>query len=112
MNARFLQFDLTRSCIVVFSTCVALALVVATPALAYLGGFEPADGYTITPIPESSGPASQYIDVTYYNAGQNGANAGGGAAAPLAPDTGLWDLITQPGAFFRTAAKRASSWVP
>ena len=79
-------------------------------AKAYLGGFEPADGYTISPIPQSSttNPTSQYIDVTYYNAGQNGANAGGGSLAPLAPDTGLWKLLTQPGEFFRTAAKRSS----
>jgi hypothetical protein len=88
---------------------VAVALCFSTPAKAYLGGFEPADGYTISPVPQSgSNPFSQYIDVTYYNAGQNGVNAGGGALAAIAPDSGLWDLVSQAGAFFRTSAKRSS----
>jgi PEP-CTERM motif len=83
-------------------------LLCASPALAYLGGFEPADGYTISTIPQGSNPVSQYIDVTYYNAGQNGTNAGGGAIATIAPDSGLWKLLTQPGAFFRNSATRSS----
>jgi hypothetical protein len=83
-------------------------LFIATPALAYLGGFEPADGYTLSAIPQGSNPASLYSDVTYYNAGQHGANAGGGVPTTIAPDSGLWDLLTQPGAFFRNAATRAT----
>jgi hypothetical protein len=83
------------------------AVCAAAPVQAYLGGFEPADGYTIIGVPQSgSNPVSQYIDVTYYNAGQNGPNAGGGAMTALAPDAGLWDLLTEPGAFFRNSATR------
>ncbi len=84
------------------------AMCIATPANAYLGGFEPADGYTLSAIPQGSSPASLYSDVTYYNAGQSGANAGGGVPTVLAPDTGLWMLLTQPGAFFRNSATRSS----
>jgi hypothetical protein len=107
MHTRNSQFGLVRSWLVVFFALVAVTNY-ATSSHAYLGGFEPADGYTIGAIPQGSAPASQFIDVTYYNAGQNGANAGGGALAPLAPDNGLWDLISGPGAFFRTPAKRAT----
>lgn len=76
----------------------------ASPALAYLGSFEPADGYTITAIPGS--PGSPYIDVSYYNAGQFGANAGGGSATPIAPDSGLWDLKSEAGGYYATSAAR------
>ena len=52
--------------------CAVMLLVgSATPALAYLGSFTPNDGYHV-----QSGLV--YGDVSYYNAGQYGANAGGG----------------------------------
>jgi hypothetical protein len=116
MFARFIDYDSLSSqstsvCLravkrlAAFLAAIA-ALCLVTPVYAYLGGFEPADGYTISTIPQGSSPASQYVDVTYYNAGQNGANAGGGAVASIATDFGLWSLKTQPGAYFRTAAKR------
>lgn len=82
------------------SLCASLAL--STPALAYLGSFGPNDGYV-----------AQYGtvlgDVTYYNAGQNGANAGGGPLAPVPADTGLWSLQTpNSGGVFASAANRAA----
>jgi hypothetical protein len=85
------------------------AMCAASPALGYLGSFEPADGYILAPIPQSgSPPFSDYTDVTYYNAGQWGPNAGGGSAMAIAPDSGLWSLTTEAGAFFRTSAVRSS----
>jgi hypothetical protein len=90
-----------------FAALVA-ALVLTAPAHAYLGGFEPADGYILAPIPQGSNPASLYSDVTYYNAGQHGANAGGGGPVTVAPDSGLWDLLTPAGAFFRNVATRTT----
>ncbi len=83
------------------------AMLAASPAVAYLGGFEPADGYLLAPIPQTgSPPTSDYTDVTYYNAGQFGANAGAGSPMAIAPDSGLWSLLTDPGAFFRKQSIR------
>ncbi len=93
--------------------CAVLSVVVCVLAIssaeAYLGGFEPADGYLLGsgPILQSgANPPSPYTDVTYYNAGQFGANAGGGSSLSITPDSGLWDLVSTAGAFFRTPADR------
>lgn len=66
--------------------CAAvLGLSAASPALAWLGGFEPADGY--------QGFLNQ---VQIYNAGQYGANSGYMAMSPtpLPSNTGLWQAIS------------------
>ncbi|MBY0260860.1 MAG: hypothetical protein K2Q20_00850 [Phycisphaerales bacterium] len=68
--------------------CGAAALAVvacAGQANAYLGSFTPADGYLIT---------TPWVDVSYFNSGQFGANAGGGSVAYVAPDSGLWSVDT------------------
>ncbi len=82
---------------------VALATIgaYAAPAWAYLGSFNAADGYYV-----QSGSIAG--DVSHYNAGQSGANAGGGGLVALAPDTGLWDVTGQVGGYFATAANRAT----
>lgn len=55
------------------------------PALAYLGGFEPDDGY------------EDFLnDVATYNAGQYGANAGGGTYVNIPDNTGLWQKLQGP----------------
>jgi hypothetical protein len=89
--------------LILSATTIAFA---AGRAEAYLGGFEPADGYTINQIPGS--PPSDFIDVTYYNAGQWGANAGGGGTVPrpLNDPSNLWQLLTSPGAYFPNTATR------
>jgi hypothetical protein len=67
---------------VLLGVCGGVAtLAAASPASAYLGSFTPADGYQII---------QPWVDVSYYNSGQYGANAGGGLAAHVAPDSGLW----------------------
>lgn len=78
---------------------VGSLLCAVSPARAYLGSFEMSDGYYIA--------SPGWVDVTYYNAGQWGANAGGGASpTAIAPDSGLWSLNSQAGAFFPTTAAR------
>jgi hypothetical protein len=81
---------------------LALAVALAARANAYLGGFEPADGYQVQ---------SSFIggDVSYYNAGAHGPNAGGGALVHAAPNAGLWkiDSTSQPGGYFASQALRA-----
>lgn len=69
----------------VTSGCVLLgaAFGFAAPASAYLGSFTPSDGYLIV---------QPWVDVSYFNMGQFGANAGGGSVAPIAPDNGLWKV--------------------
>lgn len=89
-----------------YRTCVKPLVVgsllcAVSPAFAYLGSFELSDGYYL------ASPA--WVDVTYYNAGQWGANAGGGASpTAIAPDSGLWKLQSQAGAFFPTQAIRST----
>ncbi len=78
-------------------------LALASPAAANLGSFRPADGYLISGI----GPfPADWVDVSYYNAGAFGANAGGGSVGLIAPDSGRWSLLSQVGGFFSTAAAR------
>lgn len=72
-------------------------------AHAHLGSFAPADGYNIGVFWGSA----NWSDVTYYDAGQYGANAGGGAGPnSIVPDTGLWTLQSPVGGFFPSAAAR------
>lgn len=82
---------------------VALAAVAAfaAPASAYLGSFNAADGYYAQ---------SGFIagDVSYYNAGQSGANAGGGGLVAQAPDTGLWDVTGPVGGYFTNVTDRTN----
>jgi hypothetical protein len=78
-----------------------LVLSCAKFASAHLGSFTNADGY----YPQYG---TVLGDVTYSNAGANGANSGGGAAAAIAADSGLWKLQTSVGGVFGTAANRAA----
>lgn len=83
-------------------SAIAASFARPTTSHAYLGSFGPNDGYF-----------AQYGtvlgDVTYYNAGQNGINAGGGPAMPLPADTGLWSLQTpNAGGVFASAVNRAA----
>ena len=69
--------------------CISLSLLVAasaaTPCFAYLGGFEADDGY------------KPFLnDVVTYNAGQYGANAGGGVYVDIPDNTGLWVKLQGP----------------
>ncbi len=94
----------TRTLLLICSLCV-----LKTPAaFGYLGSFEPADGYTLSAIPGT--PPSVFTDVTYYNAGQSGANAGGGLPAQIPFNTGGWRLRSEPGAFYQTSAIR-NAWL-
>jgi hypothetical protein len=75
-----------------------------TTALARLGGFENADGYDINVFSGSL----NWSDVSYYNAGAYGPNAGGGSGpTSMAPNSGLWKIVSSPGGFYDTAANRA-----
>ncbi len=66
-------------------TLSALSLALTTSAHAYLGGFEAADGY------------EPFLnDVATFNAGQYGANAGGGAYINIPDNTGLWQKLQGP----------------
>ncbi len=66
-------------------TLLSLCFIAATSAFAYLGEFEPVDGYR--PF---------FDDVANYNAGAHGANAGGGLYTPIVPNTGLWKKLQGP----------------
>lgn len=72
-------------------------------AQAYLGSFAPNDGYQIV---------QPWVDVSYFNSGQNGVNAGGGAYGHVAPNSGLWKVV--PGAvggIYTSAAARTAALV-
>ncbi|MBX3387447.1 MAG: hypothetical protein KF768_12835 [Phycisphaeraceae bacterium] len=74
----------------------------AGAAHAYLGSCSPNDGYSLSMFVGSA----NWADVTYYNAGDFGPNAGGGSPNFIAPDSGKWTLLTSKGAFFPNAAAR------
>ncbi|MFO0831059.1 MAG: hypothetical protein U0637_04350 [Phycisphaerales bacterium] len=74
----------------------------ASAASAHLGSFGPNEGYTIS---QYTGP-NNWVDVSYYNAGQYGPASGGGSFNALAPNAGLWKLQSANGAFFPNAALR------
>lgn len=85
------------------SVISSVAIGLSAPAFANLGSFTPSDGYNIS-VP--SGSAS-WSDVSYYDAGGYGANAGGGSGPNLiAPDSGKWKLLSNNGGFFPTSAAR------
>ena len=84
--------------------CAAGACTLAgavSPASAYLGSFAPNDGYQII---------QQWVDVSYFNAGQNGINAGGGSMGHIAPDSGLWKVTPNyaGGIYTNWAARQAA----
>jgi hypothetical protein len=67
-----------------------------------LSSFESGQGYYL------ASPA--WVDVTYYNAGQYGPTAGNGPGPiPIVPDSGLWKVQSQVGAFFSTSAQRTAA---
>jgi hypothetical protein len=93
-----------RSLSIAPAWCAVMFLVgAATPAHAYLGSFAtPIDGYDV-----QSG--LHYGDVSYYNAGQYGANAGGGPGpTQIVADSGLWSVIGPAGGYFSNPVDRAS----
>lgn len=73
--------------------------VAATPVFAYLGSFRPIDGYDLY-------PATIWGDVSLYNAGQYGPNAGGGGYTQVNADTGLWKLQSNVGGYFDNPVDR------
>lgn len=86
--------------------CGVLTLVVclgvATPTQARLGSFVPADGYAV-----QSGDIRG--DVSYYNSGAHGANAGGGVGpTTIVADSGLWKVIGPAGGYFASPIDRAA----
>lgn len=87
----------------VYVPCVAGLLWAAAPASGWLGSFGPADGY-VNPVFSGN---YNWADVTYYNAGAFGPNAGGGPG-PLfiPPDSGRWRLVSNAGGFFSNSAMR------
>jgi len=79
-----------------------LLIAAATPTYAYLGSFTPQDGYHV-----QSGLV--YGDVSYYNAGQYGANAGGGGGpTQITANSGLWSVIGPAGGYFSNAVDRTN----
>src|SRR4051812_39456913 len=90
-----------------FLTILAAATVALTlnsESRAYLGGFEQADGYLFDIA--GNPPLYNWIDVADYDAGQSGANAGGGSPTPIALSSGLWKVNSQAGSFYPTIAQR------
>jgi hypothetical protein len=86
---------------------VAATMGFCSPAWAILNSFEYSDGYYLT--------SPGWVDVTYYDAGQFGVATGGsGSPTAIAPDSGLWSLNSQVGAFYATSAQRnaATSGAP
>jgi hypothetical protein len=79
-----------------------LMFAVASPASAYLGSFTPNDGYNIV---------QPWVDVTYFNAGAYGANAGGGGWTQTTPDSGKWKVVGPVGGFFTSVAARTAATV-
>jgi hypothetical protein len=63
--------------------CAAIVAAASSSAFAYLGSFTPNDGYQII---------QPWVDVSYFNSGQYGINAGGGSANYVVPDSGLWKV--------------------
>jgi hypothetical protein len=100
--------SLVRSSLVITSI-VALLFVGTDTASARLGTFSANDGYQhIISPPGTSG--YNFSDVTYYNAGAYGANAGGGSGPTfIAPDSGQWRLVSGVGGFFNNAAARSAA---
>lgn len=85
---------------------VAGGLLAAAPAMAGLGSFGPADGYSLSVFSGSY----NWADVAYYNAGAHGPNSGGGPGPTLiAPDSGQWRQVSNAGGFFPNMAARTAA---
>lgn len=81
------------------------ALLVAmggAPAWGYLGSFSQNDGYELW-------SNTIWGDVSLYNAGQYGPNAGGGSYTQLFADTGLWKLQGNVGGYFDNPTDRSNA---
>jgi hypothetical protein len=79
-----------------------VAAVATTTVEARLGSFTPADGYAV----QSSDIRG---DVSYYNSGAYGANAGGGSGPTTqTADSGLWSVIGPAGGYFANPVDRAA----
>lgn len=104
MKSQYLfRATLVRTSLVITSF-VTLLFVAADTAFARLGTFSANDGYQH--IINTPG-GYNFSDVTYYNAGDYGINAGGGSGPTfIAPDSGKWQIVGQVGGFFSTAASR------
>ena len=89
-----------------FARIIGLALVGActSAASAHLGSFGPNEGYNLSMF---QGP-NNWCDVSYYNAGAYGPASGGGSAVAVAPNSGLWKIVSNNGGFFPTATLRNS----
>jgi len=85
----------SKRCICVAS--VALVAGLAGQAHASLGTFSPANGYQIV---------QPWVDVSYFNSGQYGPNAGGGSLSHVPADSGLWKVTGSVGGIYTTAAAR------
>ncbi len=91
-----------RQWIAIVCCVTLLSIGTARPAHAYLGSFGPQDGYHV-----QSGLVSG--DVTYYNAGQYGGNAGGGSGpTQIVADSGLWSYVGPAGGYFSNAVDRGN----
>jgi hypothetical protein len=87
------------------SLAAAGVFVASAPAWALLGSFTANDGYF-------PGYGTAFGEVSYYNAGQNGINAGGGPSTQIVADSGLWKLQSPLGALFTNAVDRAAYLSP
>lgn len=98
--------SILSSRLVQFSGLAIVALgALATPAHAYLGSCGPADGYHLNQYVGSV----NWADVSYFNAGQYGANIGGGPSPTfIAPDSGSWKVVGQVGGYWNSSATRNS----
>lgn len=83
------------------SAAIVLAAALTSSAHAYLGSFGPQDGY-------AAQYGTVYGNVTYFNAGQNGLNAGGGAMTFIPADSGLWKQVSPVGSSFGNFIDRAN----
>ncbi|QDT00228.1 PEP-CTERM sorting domain-containing protein [Adhaeretor mobilis] len=85
-----------------FFAAMVAGLCLTTSAQAYLGSFAPSDGYHV-----QSGLV--YGDVSYYDAGQYGANAGGGSGPnQIVADSGLWSVQKTVGGYFSNIGDRVN----
>lgn len=89
----------------VLLAAITAALALPAQALAYLGSFHANDGY----YPQYG---TMLGDVTYYNAGQSGINAGGGPTMQIIADSGLWKLKSPVGGVFDNNADRNAYLAP
>lgn len=83
---------------------VSLALIAlcGSTASAHLGSYGPNEGYNLSMFQGNN----NWCDVSYYNAGAYGPASGGGSATAIAPNSGLWKIVSSNGGFFGTAAAR------